>query len=371
MACVKKRRNRWVVDYRDTYGRRRWETVDGDREDAERRMAEIIGTGKVAIDKKTTMREYAERWLNNEAKSRLKTSTYLEYKRAIDRHLVPFFGSTRFYKLKRTNVIQFIAKKKEEGLIRSLKVLIAPLRSMYYDAIENGNITSNPAIRLGKYLKDETVIKKPKPLNRDEIAHLLETVRTRMPEWYPLFLTFARSGLRIGELIALQWDSVDFHGRFIEVTRGWSRGALTTPKNNKTRQVDMSNQLTECLHSLLLKRKKEALSKGTEISPFVFLTPRGLRVDGDNFRKITFKRALSLAELRHVHPHLFRHSFGSLLLEQGADLNFVKDQLGHHSIILTVDTYGHRMTDDRRLVNSLDDPATKNEGGKPERQKTG
>jgi len=133
----------------------------------------------------------------------------------------------------------------------------------------------------------------------------------------------------------------------------------------------MSDQLTECLHSLLLKRKKEALSKGTEISPFVFLTPRGMRVDADNFRGSTFKRALELAELRHVHPHLFRHSFGSLLLEQGADLNFVKDQLGHHSIVLTVDTYGHRMTDDRKLVNSLDDPATKNEGGKPDRQKAG
>ncbi len=85
-----------------------------------------------------------------------------------------------------------------------------------------------------------------------------------------------------------------------------------------------------------------------------------------------FRFLIRIATVPHLsHPHLFRHSFGSLLLEQGAVLNFVKDQLGHHSIVLTVDTYGHRMTDDRRLVNSLDDPATKNEGGKPDRQKAG
>ncbi len=51
----------------------------------------------------------------------------------------------------------------------------------------------------------------------------------------------------------------------------------------------------------------------------------------------------------------FRHSFGSLLIEQGEDLNYIKEQLGHHSITLTVDTYGHRLRSDRKAVDGLDE----------------
>jgi integrase len=64
---------------------------------------------------------------------------------------------------------------------------------------------------------------------------------------------------------------------------------------------------------------------------------------------------LSLAGLRRVWFHDFRHSFGSLLIEQGEDLNYIKEQLGHHSITLTVDVYGHRLKNDKRAVDALDD----------------
>jgi len=87
----------------------------------------------------------------------------------------------------------------------------------------------------------------------------------------------------------------------------------------------------------------------------VFVTPVGTQLDEANFRKNVFWRALSLAGLRRVCFHDFRHSFGSLLIEQGEDLNYVKEQLGHHSITLSVDVYGHRFKDDRRAVDALDE----------------
>jgi integrase len=64
---------------------------------------------------------------------------------------------------------------------------------------------------------------------------------------------------------------------------------------------------------------------------------------------------LNLAGLRRVRFHDFRHSFASLLIEQGEDLNYIKEQLGHHSITITVDTYGHRLKDDRQAVDGLDE----------------
>jgi integrase len=64
---------------------------------------------------------------------------------------------------------------------------------------------------------------------------------------------------------------------------------------------------------------------------------------------------LNLAGLRRVKFHDFRHSFASLLIEKGEDLNYIKEQLGHHSITITVDTYGHRLKDDRRAIDRLDE----------------
>ena len=91
MACIKKRRGKWVVDYRDTEGRRRWVTIEGNRDDAEQAMAKIINGGKRPLDRKATFQEWADQWLKIEAKARLKRSTYLEYESALDNHLLPIF----------------------------------------------------------------------------------------------------------------------------------------------------------------------------------------------------------------------------------------------------------------------------------------
>ena len=130
----------------------------------------------------------------------------------------------------------------------------------------------------------------------------------------------------------------------------------------------MSQHLTDTLKSLLLRRKAETLKNGTgEIPELVFLTLGGTRLDENNFRKQVFHRALDLAGLRRVRFHDFRHSFGSLLIEQGEDLNYIKEQLGHHSITLTVDTYGHRLRDDRKAVDGLDEVATSDLSDHPDK----
>ena len=364
MACIKKRRGKWVVDYRDTSGKRHWVTVDGNRDDAEQMMARILGANKRPVNRKASFSEWAEEWLETEAKGRLKLSTYLEFKAAVSNHLTPYFGNKRFHKVSRQDVLNFITKKKDDGLCRStVKNLIAPLRAMYYDAIVDNGAMFNPAVKLGKHLPDQDTTKiEPNPLNGQEVRHLLDTVRERLPEYYPVMLCAARAGLRLGELIALRWEQIDFHSSFILVNHNFSRGEFTSPKNKKSRKVDMSEQLAYVLRSLLRRRKAEALKSGTgEVLELVFLSPSGSRLDGTTFGKKIFHRALSLAELRKVKFHSLRHSFASLLLKEKGEtregLNFVKDQLGHHSITLTVDTYGHRMDQDNRsAVNSLDDP---------------
>jgi integrase len=104
-----------------------------------------------------------------------------------------------------------------------------------------------------------------RPDEKNRLSHarrselLLDTSREHFPRYYPFFLLLARTGLRIGEAMALQWEDIDFHGRFIEVRRTLYKNHISTPKNGKTRRVDMSQQLTNTFKALLLERKKETL----------------------------------------------------------------------------------------------------------------
>lgn len=171
-----------------------------------------------------------------------------------------------------------------------------------------------------------------------------------------------RTGLRLGELLGLQWADVDFHGRFIEVRRNLVAGRLTTPKSGKARRVDMSQQLSETLKGLLTTRKAEVLRNGWgKVPEWVFCNEDGGPLDGDNLRHRVFYKLLEKAGLRRIRFHDLRHTFASLLLQQNESPTYVKEQLGHASIQVTVDIYGHLIPGaNRQAVDRLDDATIRN-----------
>ena len=111
------------------------------------------------------------------------------------------------------------------------------------------------------------------PLTDAELNTLLRTVYNspKLKDHFPLVLLLARTGLRIGEAIALKWGDIDFSGRFIKVQRSEVRGVISSPKSGKSRRVDMSQQLTEALilHEKQSKVKGLALGFGG-LPEFVF-----------------------------------------------------------------------------------------------------
>lgn len=90
----------------------------------------------------------------------------------------------------------------------------------------------------------------------------------------------------------------------------------------------------------------------------VFPSRKGTPFCGDNFRRRVFKKLLEKADLPAIRFHDIRHTFASLLLQQGESLHYVKEQMGHASIQTTVDVYGHIAPgSNRNAVNKLDDEA--------------
>jgi integrase len=103
----------------------------------------------------------------------------------------------------------------------------------------------------------------------------------------------ARTGLRLAEALALQWEDVHFRAREIRVARGFSRGHLDTPKSRHGRTVDMSQQLARTLVRLHVERKTETLRRGwTAVPPRVFCTKRGTPLDITNWLPMGNKAAV-------------------------------------------------------------------------------
>ena len=158
-----------------------------------------------------------------------------------------------------------------------------------------------------------------------------------------------RAGLRRGELVAVQWGDIQFGkdeqdaNRFIVVQHNYVRREHTTTKSKKSRRVDMSRDLRRALIELRDKRLLEAFLKGkADISDeLVFLSPDGAILDPDNLYHRYFRQVLAKAGLRKIRLHDLRHTFGSLLIQNGASIVYVKEQMGHSSIQVTVDIYGH------------------------------
>jgi integrase len=173
--------------------------------------------------------------------------------------------------------------------------------------------------------------------------------------------------LRRGELVALRWGDIQFGesesdpNRFILVQRNYVHGKFTTPKSKKNRRVDLSRQLRR----VLLERRDvqlfEAYLQGRSsiADDLVFQSGAETIVDPDNLVSRCFLPALEKAGLRKIRFHDLRHTFGSLLIQDGASLTYVKEQMGHSSIQITVDTYGHLIPGaDIAWVDRLDSKTT-------------
>lgn len=304
-----------------------------------------------------TFGEYCQKFLNGFAEVNLKPSTVKGY-RSIYRLYLGVLAPKPLGAITRPMLKDLLLDLRGRLSVATVTRIKALISVVLTHALEDDLIQANPAAKVGRLL----AAKKDKkadinPLSRAEASLFLESVAKYYPRYYPFFLCALRTGLRLGELLALEWGDIDFQGGFIEVRRSYWLGHTSTPKSGKARRVDMSRQLSAVLSELRVHRKAEALAKGWKSVPdLVFLNEVGRRIDGTNLRKRVFWKALEKAGLRRVRLHDLRHSFATFLIQQGESLAYVRDQMGHHSIQVTVDNYGHLVPGaNREAVDKLDD----------------
>ena len=302
-------------------------------------------------------KDFAQGFMDTYSAMNHKASTRDSYRGVLDLHLLPFFGEMTLDSITRKDVKRFLYDKQQEGLSAgTVRIIRAYLSCILTQAVDDELTAINPATRTGRYIKQQDGKKEITPLTWEETTLFEKAALEHLPRYHPFFLCALRTGLRMGELIALKPGDLDFNGRFIEVKRNCVRGEVTTPKSDKTRRVDMSEQLARVLKSYLTERKKEALKNGWGEPPeWLFYNEGGNLLDLNNLRKRVFHKCLEKAKLRRIRLHDLRHSYATLRIAAGHNIADVSKQLGHHSIKITVDTYYHYMPGSNKAeVDQLD-----------------
>ncbi len=351
----------WV--FIDHQGKRKAKKIGRDKRFAQEVAKKIearLTLGDVGItderQKSPLFKDYAELWLNGYIKGMRRNSTFVRYKDILTRYVYPALGNKPVDEIKRGEIRDLLLKLNTKGLARATICLVRDVISGPLSfAHDEELIPVNPIVGITKRLQlrreKKTVIE---PLTGEEVSLFLETCVVRTTEYYPFFLCAFRTGMRLGELLGLQWGDVDWHGRFIKVERSYKLGRITPTKTGKVRRVDMSDQLIEAMSSLHTERKREALQEGRGEFVETIFHRAGKPMEQNYIRRV-FKRILVQAGLREIRLHDIRHTFASLLLSDGASPVYVKEQLGHSSIQMTVDIYGHLIpSSNREMVNRLD-----------------
>ena len=283
-----------------------------------------------------TFKEHAKMWLA--LPHGWRESTRENYLNILKNHIMPAFGSIPINEIKRKNLKLFFDKLLSDGVASNTVALIrAPINGVLSHALDSELIENNPLVGL-KLIRKKTA-PDIEPLSKDEVVLLLESAQQYEDgAYYPPILLALRTGMRIGEIRALKWKDLDFENRLIEARRSCRQGRITKPKNGKGRKVDMSKQLAEVLREL--KHKQWKKYAGKEVPRWVFANIRGGMLRHNTFREALMS-CLNKVGLRNIRIHDLRHAYATIRLLSDHNIGDVSYQLGHSSIKITYDTYGH------------------------------
>ena len=354
---LRKRGSKWYV-FVNYQGRRKAKCVGTSRQIAEqvrRQLEAKLTLGDLGFltekDPAPTFDSYADHWIKHYARIECKTSTADGYDGVLRKYLRPRFGTRRLDEIERDDLKEMISELIAKELSRNtIRNAVCVIRGLFNEAIEAGILESNPAARLGRFTRNaKTPESQATSLTAAEAQAFLDAAKDVCSEYYGLFLTALRAGLRRGELVALRFGDVQFGkdendpNRFLIVQHNYVRGEHTTTKSKKSRRVDLSRELRRVLLDLRDKRLLQAFleAKNSIAEELVFPSPDGSILDPDNLYHRYFLPVLAKAGIRKIRLHDLRHTFGSLLIQNGASIVYVKEQMGHSSIQVTVDTYGH------------------------------
>ena len=318
--------------------------------------------------RKQTFGEYLENWFKNIRVYEVESSTYLRNEQTINYHI----KDSSLYNAQMINVdfelCQSLINKLSEKYSRSTISKVYVILNMCFNhALTKGHIGENPMMKV-KMPKESSLVTKKKEakwLSSNDVEKLVleaERVNTRefrikgkvgervygVNAYYVILIIY--TGLRIGELMALTWNDIDFKNKTLSVNKSRAKGKIDgktalyikDPKSESgTRIIPLSDRAIYALQKI-----KECSSSDSD------LIVSNTSSESNITRTINRMLFRAGCETEKCGLHALRHTFGSLLLEKGVDLKTISYLLGHSDITVTANIYLHITRE--KAINSIE-----------------
>jgi integrase len=328
------------------------EKVGADRGEAEKRLARIgfaLEENNYKPPQHVRFAAFADEWLESLRRRSTTHSNYavtLEYaKTAFGRKYISKIGTADVRKMLELVEREYRDRQKPKPkeaprevspttLAKHLRQLAACLES----AVAEGLLTENPCKKLPKAQKPKPRKKRPAYFTDSELVRLWPELTSRSV-YLAICKLATTTGLRHGELAGLTWDDVELGEGELHIRQQFTGGQLVdVTKDNEPRVVDLVPAARALLEGWFTETGDDGL---------VFENELGGYVDNSRTRKVLYA-AMERAGIPRIGErggtrdfHSFRHTYARVALEHGAQLEWVQAQLGHSSITLTRDLYGH------------------------------
>ena len=350
-------------------------TIHGTKKDAQIELAKFVAdvqNGLVIEGKSLKFSEFTEIWKRDYGSKELAPSTYKRYCRMLETRILPYFGHFYINKIKPTDIMQFydllsrdtqLVRKKSNNGKKTLKPLSGKtilehhrlLRAMLHKAIYWQLIVSNPAERV----QPPKAMKPKRRYYNDEqckilLENLTELGEEQIKYKVAIILTIF-TGVRLGELMGLEWQDVDFKTGIVSINRSSQyladKGVFTkTPKTESSiREVAIPDFVVSLLeeYKLWYDDQKSFYGELWTNSNRLFVQADGKPMHPSSISK-WFVKYVATIGLPVINFHGLRHTNASLLVAQNVDIAVVSARLGHAQISTTLDFYVHPLLSHNR-----------------------
>ena len=343
-------------------------TVHGTKKEAEIELAKFVAdvqNGMVIEGKSLKFSEFTEICKRDYGSKELAPSTYKRYCRMLETRLLPYFGHFYVNKIKPTDIMQFydllskdtqLVRKKGNDGNKTLKPLSGKtilehhrlLRAMLHKAVYWQVIVSNPAERV-----QPPKAKKPKRKYYDDdqckiLLENLEQLDEEQIKYKTAIILTVFTGVRLGELMGLEWSDIDFRNGIISINRSSQyladKGIFTkTPKTESSiREVAIPEFVISLLeeYKLWYEEQKTLYGELWDNSNRLFVQANGKPMNPSTISK-WFVKFIGQIGLPVINFHGLRHTNATLLIAQNVDVAVVAARLGHAQITTTLNFYVH------------------------------
>lgn len=302
----------------------------------------------------TTLIDWLRLWLETYMLNKIKQSTYISYRGYIEKHLAPAFPTLKLKDLS-TKLLQEFYNYKLNNESLSPKTIMNLHRCLHKamkQAVLEHYIDFNPcdAVCLPRNEKPQIEI-----FTREQQQQL---IYTSYQFRYGVFIRLVlATGIRLGELLGLRWEDLDFNQNMLHIRRTLSRLSkvkydgigntteivIQTPKTkNSLRGIPVIPTIMNELQQWRMIQQEDAKSAGATYldSGFIVTNPLGGYIEPRTFKDY-YDEMLQTSGLGHYTFHALRHTFATRAMEQGMDAKTLSVLLGHYSVAFTLDTYTH------------------------------